>query len=291
MGEVEEAETETVTDSTPAEASADLEAGFTDAPAESAPAEPQAPAEPETPAPVYVQLTEGDHKRFLASADKIDKIEGSLEGRFASLFGKFGPLEQRLKEFTTPTPRGTVEASDEDLKELKEAFPEFADMTKTALNRVLSRMHGSPAQAFDPEKVKELAKGVLTSSKRELKQEWATEMLDGLQEDWRTIVGLRLPDGSFPQTAYRLWLAQQPKEYADKLLDSDNPFAIQKSIKAFQDSTKPKPQPQPKNPQPSPQQTAQRARFSAAVTPKGEGTGGKGGGLSDVEALEAGFNE
>lgn len=289
MGEaVAEAQTEPVEGSAE-QADADLQAGFEDTPDPAPKVEtPETPEQtPETPAePEYVQVTKADFTRLLAAAEAIEKLPSSLDQRFGSVFGKFGPLEEKLKTIQAGTPQGQkVEVTDEDMAELIAEYPEFGGLTKKVLNKVLSRITGTGK--VDPNEVKALIGGEFETFRGKTGEEKKSELretMDALVEDWPKIIGLPDEKGVIPDTPYRRWLATQPKEYQEKISSTWNPFTIRSSIRKFQADTKPKPK------QPATSPTNQRERMASAVQPKGQGPG-KAAGSSPEEELQAGFDE
>lgn len=224
-------------------------------------------------APVYVQVTEDEHKRLLTSAETVEKIAANLEQRFGSVFGKVGEIQDRLKSLQGNTPAGQpVTLSLEDFKEMKEDFPELAGMTMKAVERIVSRMAGT-GTGLGAEQIEQL----VSTRLGQLETKQVMDTMDGLNEGWKEVVGLPDASGKAPDTAYRRWLATQPEDYRTKVEATRNPYVLNRAIERFQSESK-----TPKKLTPKPASS----RFADAVTPVG--VGGRAT-ASVPETEEAGF--
>ena len=274
-------------------ANADLEAGFNAGDDDEPTGTPSSPAatddattdqpDESVPAlePVYVQLTKENYDRLQSSAETVEKIAASLEQRFGTAFGHIGGLQQKLKEMQEATPRGqAVKLSDEDFAEMRAEFPEMASMQMKGLERIIARMGGTGAAGLDETKASKLIDDKVSATVTQLRR----EALADLHEDWEAVVG---PEGS--DTAYRKWLATQPKDYQDKINASQRPGVIAKSIDEFKkfDAARARKTPPPSN-KPSQSEAERRRELAEAVTPRGSG-GTKTGRTADDD-LMAGFN-
>ena len=270
------------------------EQAFTAAFEDGAPATTQQPvvateAQPETPAetPVeeevveYVQVSKKDLDRLMAAAEKVDTIDT----QFNKVFGTIGNVKNELLNRLQQTaPAGaSIELTDEDFAELKEDFPELAGHTRTALERILKRLNvkgtGEATQAIDPEKLKPLVD--------ERTHALQLEELDDMHPGWRDIVG-KPGDAENP---FRKWLATQPKEYQDKISNTQSAAITKRAIDKFEAAQKAaeKPAAQPNPKPPSPQTAIRKDRIEAAVQPRGTGVAPLKKPLTEEDHFQAGF--
>ena len=270
------AEKEEVAEQTEEQAAASFAAGFSEdapqAPAatpppaaatEAQPVQEDPPAET-PPEPKYVQITEEQLARLVASADETDKIKQQLP----KAFGTIGNMQQVITQLRSQTPAGAaVEINDDDFAELKADFPELAGHTRAALERILKRTNltgtGQPATpAFDPEEVRKTASEIVHAQ--------GLDDLNDLHPGWQDIVGK--PDDA--DNDYRKWLATQPETYQNLIRSTYSATITSRSIdrfKAAQAAAKPKPaaaRPQT----PASPDAARRDRLREAVQPRGNGT-------------------
>lgn len=168
------------------------------------------------------------------------------------LAGNNGKLNAAIQRLQQEVPRGqAVTVNDEDLAEMREIFPELADLTKGALNKILGKLNtrgtGPGNGAEDPSKGGKtkaagrtpddyvaLAKKAAMEVASSERVNTHVELLHGLNPGWDQIIGLPDADGRLPQTDYRRWLAAQPVAYQTKMHNSNNAFEIGASIKAYQ---------------------------------------------------------
>jgi len=218
----------------------------------------EADAPKEEPAQEYVQLTKAEHGELL----KIRELQHKLDQGFGTL----GNIQQTIRQLQESRTTGkAVEVTDEDLAELKAEFPEFAELTKKALSRVLARVVPMSAPTVDTTAITQAEERTI---QRERAQ--ATATLDTLRDDWRDVTGTVDESGKLPDNAYYRWLATKPADYQRRLLDTWNPHVIAKSIETFtkvrEAEAKPKLVP--------PKANERTTRLTAAVTPKGVAPGG-----------------
>ena len=240
-----------------AELKAAFAEGFSETPTETpelpetpAPVEPQAvevsPA-PEPPAPKYVQLTEAEHADLLKLKSMMGKLD---EG-----FGTLGNIHQIVKHLQS-TYGQTVEATDEDLAELRADFPELAEMTKKAFNRVLGRIKrtASTAPSIDPDTMAtQIETRLLTRQ-----QHAANESLSDDHPNWAEIVGAQ-----DSETPFRTWAATQSSPFQARLWSSNDPAFLSRTLTRFKTETTPVPKATPTKP------NERTQRLTAAVTPRG----------------------
>ncbi|MFZ6757979.1 hypothetical protein ACO0K9_12290 [Undibacterium sp. Ji50W] len=168
------------------------------------------------------------------------------------LAGNNGKLNAAIQRLQQEVPRGqAVTVNDEDLAEMREIFPELADLTKGALNKILGKLNTrgtgpgndstsdssngkTKAAGRTPDDYVALAKKAALEVASSERVNTHVELLHGLNPGWDQIIGLPDVDGRLPQTDYRRWLAAQPVAYQTKMHNSNNAFEIGASIKAYQ---------------------------------------------------------
>jgi hypothetical protein len=220
------------------------------------------PAAPEAEEPEYVQVTKKDFERLIASANETDKLKQQLP----KVFGTMGNLQQVVTRLQTATPAGElVEMSEEDAAEMTAEFPELAGMLRAAVNRVLKRQ--KVKGTGEPEEAKPATATVDRDEiLKEVKQgrvQLELDALDDLHPDWRTIVG-KLGD----ENEFRTWLANQPKEYQDRINSTQSAAITSRAIDKFKAAKEAaaKLTAQPQKPG-----AARTDRIRDAVQPKGTG--------------------
>lgn len=255
----------------PEQVTAAFESGFNDDEQDSpqATATPPAP-EPEpqstspstapapAPAPEYVQVTRADWDRINASAAKVDEIAATLGKMPDQIYGTMGrTLERRLAELQQATPQGAaVEISEEDFADLKAEYPELADATRKALNKTLSKIKGTGADAKAIEARTGEARQAITAEVTDV-------TLDAIVKgDWQAEVKTERFDGWLKgQTPEVQGLASSPK-----LRDAARMLRL---YKEHVDAPAPAPTPAPAPAAPA--QPSMRSRqMAAAVAPRGD---------------------
>lgn len=268
------------------EANADLESGYADTQTDAqtepvvSPVVEDAASDP-APAPIYAKITEDEHKRFLASAETIEKVAASYEKRLDTAFGHIGGFQQKLKELQAGTPSGhAIKLTKEDFAEMQAEFPELADMQMKGLERALSRIGVTGAGAgLDEAKASEIFDAKIAGFEKRTLMDTLTD----LHEDWETVVG---PKDS--ATPYRAWLATQPQAYQDQLHASRRPSIIAQSITKFKESAATPVRPKAPAPKTSAAADARREQLRDAVTPKG--AGGAKVGRTELDDLQEAFD-
>lgn len=244
------------------------------------------PTTPETPpAPEPVVITKEDWSKIQAEAASIADLRQDITKRFDTTFGKMGGLERTLTQLQQNTPVGQpIVVTEDDLQELKnEGFPDLTSSLAKGLTRILSKFKGTgPVTIPEPIDVKAQVEPFiqerLQAAKAEWRQETAIERLTDLHPNWRDIAG---PEGS--QTEYRQWLATQPD--GAKVLESDNPREVARSLTAFLEQKKAAETPKP------PAKPATRSQRLAEAVPAKGGSGAPPGQTlpSEEEQFEVGF--
>jgi hypothetical protein len=286
-----EAETP-VTDDTPEheERDADFDAGFsgtsetsTETPTPTpAPTPAPTPVPTSAPAPEFVQVTREDWDRVSKNAAKVDEIEATFGKLRDQAFGKIGGLERAFAQIQQATPQGAaVEISAEDFTELKEQYPELAELTLKGLNKAMGKLKGTGGTNVDPK--------VFDEKFGAIRDEVTDMTLDAIVDgDWQALVK-KPEDGS--EWQYGNWVATQKPEIqklaaSDKLRDAAR---LMRLFKAHLDTPAPVPTPAPSPaPTPAPTPSPRQQRTTAAVPPRGDG--GHPPAPSEEDEFSAGFN-
>lgn len=278
---------ETETPIPEAETDADFQAGFsggaTETPAPAVPvpeAVPQPEATPvaeETPAPQeFVQLTKADHERLMTAAQKLDELTGTVTQQFKTAFGHVGALKQMVHKLQGETPQGQPVALDEaDFAELKEQYPEIAELSLKGLNKVFEKFKGTANGAELSEKISSGLRG-----------DFAKVALEVAFPDWEEDV--KKPE-------FSAWVQTQPED-VKALARSDKESDAAKMLRRYYRSVEtPAPAAVPAAPTPTPAPTPAPAgptlrqrQLAAAVPLKGEG--GTPPAPTEEDDFEAGFN-
>lgn len=210
--------------------------------------------EPAAPAKVLAGLTEKEIGELLGEIPKYRK-------QIDNLAGNNGKLNAALQKLQQETLRGeAVTVTDDDMKEMGEAFPELANMTKGALNKALARLNlKGTSSSQTPDDYIALARKEAEAVASSERIKTHAELLSGLNPGWEKIVGLPV-NGMAPDNEYRRWLASQPADYKDKIDNSNNAFEIGASIKAFNEAKEASAKRQQQNKQ----------RLANAVQPSGQ---------------------
>lgn len=228
----------------------------------------------ETPAaPEYVQLTKDQLESLMARAQEVDNLK-AVPQRIDQAFGKLGNVErilQSLQKQQTEQPQGQpLQLSEADFAELKQQFPEVAELHLKGMQRVLERIKIPGA---DPQAIEKVVSERTAAVRTELVDSRLDEIVDG---DWRQEVNSQ---------AFKDWLPKQPAE-VQALADSDSlrdAATLMRKFKSFRD-----------NPAPAPAQPAQAATptvksrvIAAAVPPRGNQAVSRQ--PTEADEFEAGF--
>lgn len=234
-----------------------------------------APAVEETPPPkLFAGKTEDEIAALLS---EIPSMKDGYRKQIDNLAGNYGKLNAALQKLQTDTPRGeAVTVNDEDLKEMQEAFPELANLTKSALNNVLKRLsvQGGAAEV-DPALIEKLVGDRVSSAEVAIHK----KLLKGFTPDWEAVIGVPDSAGVVPKTAYRDWLATQPAGYQTRINSSVDAFEISSSVKDFQASQEAIKKKQEQNKQ----------RLTNAVQPAGSVAARSA--ISEQQAADAAFQK
>jgi hypothetical protein len=213
--------------------------------------------------PKYAQITEDQLADLLKLNNKVGKLD---EG-----FGTLGNIKQRIEQLDArQTADGKpVEVTDEDMADLKAEFPEFADLTKKVLAKVVAKMRGPGQAPVDMEALVSQAEAraedrVLRTIRKE-----ADADLQSDHPDWRKTVWGDQDDGKTEfkdvKTPFTAWLATQPDSTRQRILDSNNAEFLSRQLTRFKQETAEKPKPNAPAQKPS----ERTARLAASVSPRG----------------------
>jgi hypothetical protein len=266
--------------------------GFT-AESTETPIEPETPAAPVVPAPTepetepvppkYAQITEDQLADLLKLNSKVGKLD---EG-----FGTLGNIKQRIEQLDArQTGDGKpVEVTDEDMADLKAEFPEFADLTKKVLAKVVAKMRG-PGHAA-PVDTEALVSQAETRAEAKVFQRIRKEADADLQSDhpnWRKDVWGDQDNGKTEfkdvKTPFTAWLSTQPDSTRQRILDSNNAEFLSRQLTRFKQDTAGKPPVHDSAPKPN----ERTARLTASVSPRGVAPAGS---PPEENSMAAGFRQ
>ena len=214
------------------------------------------------PKPEYVRLTKQDWDNAKAAVGKVASLESQVARLSGSLPDPERIAQQVIDKVRASTPAGgAVELTDEDFAGWKETFPEIGDGMRATLDKIVKRMNvngaAQPRPAAQSAEVAAVVREILT--KRE------SEDLEEAHPDWSDIVGRPAQPGVSPTTTpFRLWLADQPEAYQQKVGTTRSPFVVRSAIDRFKANQS--------APSTRPDRAAvRRAVIEGAVTPRADG--------------------
>lgn len=219
----------------------------------------------ETAAPKLAQITEEQFTELLSKATAIDEIKAEQKKNFDAAFGKIGGLQQLLEQLKTSS---GVEVSVEDFEELKEEYPEMAELHVKGLNKALSKLRGG---AIDTTKVEALITTKVAEARTQFQKQMEEERIAQLSEDhedWQQVV----QDEKFLK-----WKEALNEKERERLNNSWNPNFISKKLTEYKKSLE----------SPPPKKSNRQEVIDAAVQPRG--AGGPPPGPSDEDEFNAGF--
>lgn len=222
-------------------------------------------------APKWAQITEDQLSDLMKKAGSIDEMRTSLEKSFGTAFGKIGGIERVLTQLQS-APTGIAVTAD-DFPELREQFPELAELQAKDLNKIFAKIKGG--NAIDMEAVNAMVSEKVAETRQQLLEESRQQMIDSTLDEivgrpWRE-------DRDSPE--YAAWLATQPDEVkaltrSDFLRDASK---VLRQYQAFKSSPK----------TPDPKLSTRKQQLEAGVTPKGTGAGNLSNPNSDEAAQKA----
>lgn len=211
--------------------------------------------------------------RLAAALQRLDALEAAHKKHSDDVYGRVGSMEQILRA-QARTPVGQkVKVTIDDFGEFGSEYPDFAQAQLKVINKALSEMEVTGlSPEFTTDLLKNAGKTAETVAEAKLLHRESIRCREELEEThpgWLDTIGLPDQDGGTPpDTEYRRWLATQPKEYADRVLNSYSPLVIGKSLDKFESW---------KNGQKKPAASvtpisSRQQRLTAAVTPRTSGT-------------------
>lgn len=229
-----------------------FDAGFT---GEAAPTEtPEPTAATETPAPApaepeYAQITKSQLDDLMAKAASVDEMKAAHQQGLDKAFGQIGGMKQALDRLQTNG--RAVEVTEDDVADLRAEFPEIADLTLKALQKVIGRVHAPSGEQPDVER---MVSERVSATRQELIDSRLDEIVDG---DWKTEVAA-------PQ--FDAWMQTQP-DAVKALVQSSSLRDASRMLQLYRNSKKaaPAPTPAPK----APAVTTRQRQLEAAVNPRG----------------------
>lgn len=202
-------EIEEVTAPTAEQDAAAFDGGFDDT------ATPAAPAAADEPK--MAQIPEEEYRKLLDGVARIEEIEGALEKQFGTAFGKIGGIERVLDQLKSSAPAGgKIVLTDDVIKELSDEYPEMAKVQLKTLQNVVDLLNSRPPALDSAAQPSPVVVDEAAIEKR-VRRAIAEETLDTFDEKWRETIGLPDEKNVIPNTAFRQWLAKQPKEFATRV--------------------------------------------------------------------------
>lgn len=217
-------------DETEGQFGAGFETGSTATPA---PIEAPAEVAPDVPEVEYAKITQAQLDDLMAKASKAD---------IDKAFGKIGVLHDVVASLQKSTGQA-IEVTAEDFAELREEFPELAELQAKGLNKILAKMKGGG----DLDAVNRL----VTEKVAEVRQQAIDASLDAVVGgDWTEEVK---SDG------YKNWIATQPQD-VKALEASDSVRDAARLLRLFKSYVPPKPD--------VPKPSTRQQQLEAAATPR-----------------------
>jgi hypothetical protein len=213
----------------------------------------------EKPEPVqYAQITEQQWQEMQAQASQ----------KFDKAFGQLGGMKQVIERLQEQTRSGhPVEVTEDDVSDLRDEFPEIADLTLKALQKVAGKLKGTG----DSPDIERIVTERVSKVQADLIDSRLDEVVDG---DWKAEVAT-------PQ--FQEWLGKQ----ADDVKALSESSSVRDAARMLRIYASAKNQPAAKEPAPEPISARQR-QLAAAVNPKSAGA--KPSVTSEEDEFDAGFN-
>jgi hypothetical protein len=213
--------------------------------------------------PVIGGFKQSEFRALLAKAQRVDDVE-------AKLHGKIGELTRTLKAIQD-TPAGKpVQITADNFKELKEHFPEMAEMITQGLNGLM--LGGAPS-APNPAEFQQLVDQQVAVKLTEHRQETAKTLLSMKHPDWHPTVN---------SDDFRRWMEKLPEADRARLNNSWEPAFVSEKIDQFKARAA-------EQPPTAPRKNSEK-RLASAVTPQGVPNAGPTT-VPDSAGLSAGFSK
>lgn len=193
----------------------------------------------------YVQITEAEFNLLKVLPQRLDQA-----------FGKIGGVERIMQTLQTQQSRQPsgqpLKLSEADFAELKEEFPDLAELQMKGLQRVLERVN---IPGSDPQAIERVVNERTAAVRAELVDSRLDEIVDG---NWRQEVKTQ---------KFKDWISSQPQDVqalgeSESLRDA---ATLMRKFKVFRDAPPPAPAQETKPATPNVKSRA----IAAAVPPKG----------------------
>ena len=226
--------------------------------------------------PVYAKITQAEYEKLLAQVSEVPTIRAEHKQLIDTAFGKLGGMQRLVDQLKASTTAGAaVTVNEEDFAELKEAYPELAELQIKGLNAALAKMKATGTGEADAKPQFDAAQ-IEQSVEQRVEQKLELKRFARKHPDWKDVVN---------GAEFKAWIAGQPadvqKGYQESW-DSDVTIPILDSFKA---SRKPAKQDVPD----ASAVSTRQQRLSSAVPPRGTGGHGQQQPSDDDEFL-SGFN-
>jgi flagellar hook-basal body complex protein FliE len=191
------------------------------------------------PEPEYAQITKAQLDDLMAKANKADVDKA---------FGKIGVLHDVVAALQKSTSAGqSIEVTADDFSELREEFPELADLQAKGLNKILSKFKGT---GVDTEAIDKMVSERVSAVRQQTIDASLDAIVDG---DWTEAVN---------SDKYKAWIATQAAD-VKALEASDSVRDAAKLLRMFKSYAPARAQ--------EPKPSTRTQQLAAAVNPKGAG--------------------
>lgn len=277
-GEVDEVVDQAPETQEDAQALADFNAGFEDAPNEpeqtetpvaEQPTEEPKPEEPPAEQPTYVHLTQQQYDDLVAGVGVGKEARKQLD----QAFGSIGQMKQAMDQLRAQTAPGQpVEITEEDMADLAAEFPEMTVAALKTFQKVASKLRGT-GTAFDPAAIEK----VVSERTEPIRAEILHSHLDGIVDgDWQA---------ETKTEPFMAWFNAQGEDIKAKAA-SDSPRDAAAVLRAWVKAKSAPPPPPAKAPAPAPVSPRTR-QLAAAVNPRS--IGGAPTGKTPEDEFNEGF--
>ncbi len=249
---------------------------------------------PAEPPPKYVQLTETELETLRARGKLVEEIRDSTAKQFDTAFGKMGAFQQVLNQLKEQLQRGNglqpLEISKDDLAQLKEQYPDLAEVIAADLKTVFGKARGgSVNQEQLDEIVQKRVDAAIPTLEAQVIRKWEMKALKKEVPDWEGVVKSK---------EFNEWYRQQPVEYQQGTRDSEEAQVVIDVINDFRKAQKASKEAADKAAAAAAAKAAAEARQREAATTRNQqlaaavqpqGAGGHPSGPNPIDEFEAGF--
>lgn len=235
------------------------------------PATTEEKAEVEPSPPEFVQVTKADFDKLMAAAARIDEINATTEKQRDQVFGKLGGIERTLQQLQQSQP-----VSDEDMAQLREAYPDLADLSLFQKLRAGADVSG----------MQERVEAAVAEANERTRRAFETRLLTRDHPDWKQVVGVPEKAGDpIPDTEYRRWLSAQPEDYRNQVGSVWDADVVGESIRRFKEQAKAAAKADGERRARDAAAEQRRSRLAAAVPAKGDAVPA----VADTDPFLAGY--